>query len=215
MFVNRAPMQAKIRIVIPFYSEFEAVKPGLAALRSTSIVFDVQPAQGPYVHNNRNMGVNGGRSNSTFQGPLEGYTHFLFIDSDISFIPKHVDVALKHDAPVVTLPYLRHENDGLYQVGELGPGLRIEKRYGKTERGLKHVTFTGGGFLLVKADVFSTLKFPWFHQSAITLGDESFSVGEDVILSHKLNHAGIPILCDFDNPVKHRLRSMEDFDVGF
>lgn len=208
-------MQPKLRIVIPFYSEFEALKPGLHALRDTNIACDVQPVQGPYVHNNRNAGVNAGRSEATFQRPLEGYTHFLFLDSDIGFMPKHVDIALKHDAPVVTLPYLRHESDGLYQVGELGPDLKIISRYGKGEKGLRSVTFAGGGFLLVRADVFGRLKFPWFHQGVMTVGDESYAVGEDVIFSHKLSLNGIPILCDFDHPVGHRIRRPEDFNVGF
>ncbi len=208
-------MKPKVLIVIPFYSEFEAVKPGLRALRSSGIDCAVQPVQGPCVHNNRNLGINGGRSQATFQGPLEGYTHFLFIDSDISFTPAHLHVALMHKAPVVTLPYLRHEDDGFYQVGELGAAYQIEKRYDKYERGLRGVSFTGAGFLLVAASVFPMLKFPWFHHSVVTLGEESFSVGEDVILSHKLNEAGIPILCDFDYPVQHRLKSMGDFDVGY
>ncbi len=208
-------MTHKIKIVIPFYSEFEAVKPGLRALRNWNIDFDVQPVQGAYVHENRNMGVNSGRSFATFQGPVEGYSHFLFIDSDISFTPSHLHIALRHAAPVVTLPYLRHEGDGLYQVGELGPNSLIQSRYGRHDRGVKHVTFTGGGFLLVAAEVFPMIKYPWFHHSVTTIGDESFPLGEDVIFSHKLLMAGIPILCDFDYPVKHRLRSFGDFDVSF
>ena len=204
-----------IRIVVPFYSEFEAVKPGLRALRSAGVEFDVQPVQGPLVHNNRNLGVNAARSQATFQSAVEGYSHFLFIDSDIGFTPAHVHNALKHKAPVVTLPYLRHENDGFYQVGELGPNYSITKRYDRYERGLRQVTFTGAGFLLVASSVFGLLKFPWFHHSAITVGEESFAVGEDVLFSYKLTRADIPILCDFDYPVQHRLRRPEDFDVGF
>jgi hypothetical protein len=208
-------MAPKVKVVIPFYSEFNAVKPGLKALKESGILFDVQPVQGPCVHNNRNLGINAGRSQATFQGAVEGYTHYLFIDSDISFTPAHVHVALKHKAPVVALPYLRHEDDGFYQVGELGLNYRIEKRYDKYERGFRHVSFAGAGFLLVDSAVFASLKFPWFHHSAITIGEESFSVGEDVIFSHKLVAAGIPILCDFDYPVQHRLKKFGDYDVSF
>ncbi len=92
-----------IRIVIPFYSEFEAVKPGLRALRSSGIEFDVLPAQGACVHHNRNLGVNMGRSQKTHQDPIEGYSHFLFVDSDIGFTPAHVRLALGYKADVVTL----------------------------------------------------------------------------------------------------------------
>lgn len=205
----------KLKIVVPFYSEFEAVKPGLRSLMASGILFDVQPVQGPYVHANRNLGINEGFSLSTFQKPLQGYSHALFIDSDISFTPEHVRAALSHGAPVVTLPYLRHENDSTYQVGELGPNLRIEKRYTTLEKGQRLVTFTGGGFLLVQASLFQDITYPWFHHQLVVDGDESYSVGEDVVFSAKLNQAGIPIVCDFDHPVKHRLRTPDDFDVSF
>ncbi len=49
----------------------------------------------------------------------------------------------------------------------------------------------------------------------MTQGDESYTVGEDVIFSHKLSLAGVPILCDFDHPVGHRIRHPEDFNVDF
>jgi len=208
-------MNPRILIVIPFYSEFEAVKPGLRALLGSGIEFKVQPIQGPYVHNNRNLGVNGGRSQATYQNPLEGFTHFLFIDSDNGFTPAHVNYALKLKSKVVTLPYLTHLDNGEYQVGEMDEDFIITKRYTKYERGVKAVGFTGGGFLLVEAPVFSEIAFPWFHHSLVTIGFESFSVGEDVVFSGKLREAGIPILCDFDHPVPHRLRKMEHYNVAF
>lgn len=205
----------KVKIVIPFYQEFEAVKPGLRALLGSGISFDVQPVQGPYVDTNRNLGVNAGRSHATYQNPLEGYSHYLFIDSDISFTPAHLRFALNHKAPVVTLPYLTHEDNGEYQVGELDAYYKIISRYNKYERGTKRVSFTGGGFLLVESGVFSEIVYPWFHHSVVTVGLDSFAVGEDVVFSAKLTEAGIPILCDFDHPVGHRLRKMEHFSVAF
>lgn len=209
-------MTPKIKIVIPFYSEFEAVKPGLKMLsKDRAIGFDVQPVQGPYVHCNRNLGVNLGRSSMTFQGAPDGYSHYLFLDSDIGFTPAHLYAALRHKAPVVTLPYLRHEDDGFYQVGELGPDFTINSRYNRHEFGVRHVTFAGAGFLLIESWVFGAIPFPWFHHSMVTVGEKSYAVGEDVMFSRKLLKAGIPTLCDFDYPVPHRLRSPEDFDVSF
>jgi len=208
-------MDPRLRIVIPFYNEFEAVKPGLRELTERGFLADVMPVQGPCVHNNRNLGINGGASQATWQTPAKGYSHFLFIDSDISFGMMHLEAALKADAPVVTLPYLGHEADGTYQVGEMNMDYHIVKKYSQDERGQRHVTYTGAGFLLVKAEVFPMLRFPWFHHSFITLGDESFSVGEDLVFCRKLMNAGFPILCDFDYPVGHRLRKLEHFDVSF
>ena len=205
----------RIRIVIPFYNEFESVKPGLRSLLGSGIEYDFIPVQGPRIGCNRNAGVNNLRSNKTRQSAVEGYSHFLFLDSDISFAPAHVHMALKADVPVFAFPYFRHENDGLYQVGELAEGKpRIEKRYGKADRGLREVTFVGGGFLLVKREIFGAIGFPWFHESILEVGPESFSVGSDVMFSHKVREAGISITCDLDHVVPHRLRRKSDFNVG-
>lgn len=204
-----------LRIVIPFYSEFDSVKPGLRALLGSGIRYEYLPCQGPYVHSNRNNGVNNMRSDKTVQDAVEGFTHFLFIDSDIGFQPAHVHIALKHDADVVALPYLRHEADGTYQAGELRPGFpTIKSHYGKNDRGIKHVTFVGGGFLLIKRHVFSEIAYPWFHQYLHTHGENSYSVGEDVMFCVKLRERGIKILMDFDHPVPHRPRRKAHFNVG-
>lgn len=204
----------RLRFVIPFYTEFDAVKPGLRSLKSSGLAFDYVPCQGPYVHSNRNNGVNDKRSDKTRQEPLEGYSHFLFQDSDMSSAPHHINIALRHNAPVVALPYLRHEADGTYQAGELDPDKPlIASYYSRGERGAKHVTFCGGGFLLVERHVFAELDYPWFHHSVLTVGENSYSVGEDVIFCSKLRAAGIPILMDFDYPVPHRPRRRTDFNV--
>lgn len=208
-------MAPRLKIVIPFYRDFEDAKPGLNALKTSGLDFVVQPVQGPYVHHNRNLGVGAGLSNATWQAAPSAYTHYLFIDSDIGFASAHVLLALKHDAPVVALPYLCHEDNGTYQVGEVGADYQIRHKYTTREMGLRHVTFVGGGFLLVKTDVFSRIAYPWFHHALVTKGEDSFSVGEDVVFSRKLAMAQIPILCDFDHPVQHRLRKWTDFDVSY
>lgn len=204
-----------IRIVIPFYSEFETVKPGLRAMLGSGIEYDLCPSQGSLVHNNRNAGVNNFRSSHRFQQPLEGYSHFLFIDSDIGFNPAHVSMALKHKGPIVVMPYLTHENHEQIQVGELEEDSPLIKmKFSKYERGIRQVTYTGAGFMLVERDVFATLTFPWFHCDLYIAGLRGYSLGEDVVFCNKLKNAKIPILCDFDHPVFHKPRKASDFDVS-
>jgi hypothetical protein len=204
-----------LRIVIPFYTEFEALKPGLRALLGSGIRYEYLPCQGPYVHSNRNNGINSMRSDKTRQEAVEGFSHFLFLDSDISFNPHHIHTALRHNAPVVALPYLRHEADGTYQAGELAPDApTVLSHYSRLEKGVKHVTFCGGGFLLVQRHVFGALTYPWFHHTIHTNGESSYSVGEDIQFCVKLRKAGIPILMDFDHPVPHRPRRKSDFNVS-
>jgi len=204
-----------IRIVIPFYQEFETVKPGLRAMLGSGIEYDLCPSQGALVHNNRNAGVNNFRSSQRFQQPVEGYSHFLFIDSDIGFNPAHVSMALKHKAPVVVMPYVTHENELMYQAGELEDDAPLIKmKYSCYERGLKHVTYSGAGFMLVERDVFSKMSFPWFHCSHYTANNFGYSVGEDVMFCCKLRGMDVPILCDFDHRVFHKPRKASDFNVS-
>ena len=208
-----------IRVVIPFYQELETVKPGLRDLRKSGVTFDVFPVQGPLIMNNRNMGVNNKRSQAVFQNAVEPYSHFLFIDSDIGFEARHVTFALRAKKPIVAMPYLRHENDGLYQAGdfETFDGSRIVHAHSDT-CGLLEVDFVGAGFLLVERDVFLKMRYPWFRHSVHEIECEDGSLiaentGEDVEFCKGARAVGVPIFCDFDHPVHHRLRRPEDFDV--
>lgn len=205
-----------LRIIVPFYAELEAVKPGLRALESSGILFQFTPIQGVYVDKNRNHGVNAGRSQKIHQAALEGFTHFLFIDSDVSFNPGHVRLALAHAAPVLALPYVEHFGARNYQAGELKPALPLlDYLYPQTTRGMKHVTFAGGGFLLVERDVFTALPYPWFRRGVVEVADCAEVVGEDYAFCDACRTANIPILCDFDHPVSHRPRKAEDFNVRY
>lgn len=204
-----------IRIVIPYYTEFEAVKPGLRDMRKAGIPFEYYPSRGPVIMTNRNLGVTENRSQKIFQEPPAHISHFLFVDSDIGFDAAHVRAALAHNKPILALPYLRHENDGLYQAGDFGDEARSTlNRFHVSTVGLLELDFVGAGFLLVKREVLAGMRYPWFRHDVVEIGDEADNRGEDVCFCIGAFEAGIPIYCDFDHPVRHRLRRQEDFDVS-
>lgn len=204
-----------IRIVCPFYSEIEAVKPGLRSLRNHGFDFDFAPVQGPLVHVNINKGIGGGFSDSIASEPLPGFSHFLIVNSDIGFDMSHVNAALQKNVDVCSLPYLRHD-DPSYQVGMLQDGVPlIDFNYALGTRGFKKVGFTGTGFVLIKRHVFEELAYPWFYMSVFKLDGNAYNIGEDINFSNDLRVPGIDIYCDFENPVYHKLRTEDDFDVQF
>lgn len=204
-----------IRIVCPFYSEFETVKPGLRSLRNCGFDFDFAPIQGPLVDININLGISGGFSDHILQEPLPGFSHFLIVNSDIGFEMEHVNAALQKNVDVCALPYLRH-NDPSYQVGMLKESVPlIDYHFALGTRGFKKVGFAGTGFLLVKREVFYKLTYPWFYMALFFKGENAYQIGEDVSFSNELRGHEIEMYCDFENPVYHKLRTEDDFDVKF
>lgn len=206
-----------LRIIIPFYSEFETCKPGLRELRAAGIPFDLILKQGALIYAARHHGINGGLTQAVRQDPPMGFSHFLFLDSDIGFRAEDVRSAMAWNLEIVAHPYLGHEGDGTYQCGELSHMQRgtIEKRYVSYELGMRRISFCGAGFLMVRRDVFRKLRYPYFRHELIESGDAAEMTGEDVGFCLNARDAGIPIHCDFDRPVYHRPRHREDFDVSY
>ncbi len=204
-----------IRIVIPFYSEFETVKPGLRAMRESGIPHEVLPSQGADIADNRNAGVNMRRSLAKRQPADAGFSHFLFIDSDIGFNPEHVRQLLKMDQAITALPYLTHRPNGEYQAGSLDASGAVTRRIGIRADGVRAVDFVGAGFLLVRRDVFPRLEYPWFRFGVGERGDTAWNLSEDVGFCLNAKRNGYSIYCDFDHPVYHKPRSAEDFNVRY
>lgn len=203
-----------IRVVLPFYSEFDTLKPSLRALKESDIPHEVQMVQGAFVAKSRNSGVTA--SQVRFQTLPKHITHYLFLDSDIAFTVADVRAAMAHDAPILGLPYFRHEGDGTYQAaGAMSAQGQLSLFLKAGIKGLQRIPFIGAGFLLVKREALETMAYPWFHHRVLNIEEMSENCGNDVGFCLAAREAGIPILCDFDRPVYHRLRRREHFDVSY
>lgn len=202
-----------LRVVIPFYSEFESAKEGLRSMKDAGMEFVYTANQGALIYAARNRGVNDGKNQRRMQEPLPGFSHFLFVDADISFTAEHVKTLLELDVPVATCPYLCHEHDAqkTYQCGELSLVGQILSRDKEGTRGVKARSFAGSGFLLVHRDVFRQLPYPWFHHRMVERYDFREQCGEDVGFCLALREEGFKIQVDFDHPVTHKLRKHADY----
>lgn len=131
---------------------------------------------------------------------MDGATHVLFVDSDMSFPAETLVGLLRHDVDVVALncptkqlpvsPTVRMKTeDGtvvpVYQRDALGFNNPLQK-----------VWRVGTGIMLVKIDVFKKLKRPWFFFSYDEKAGKD--VGEDWGFCQLCEENGIPVHVDFE-----------------
>lgn len=205
----------KIRVCVPFYSEFEFAKSGLKeCLKCSEIEFSVEPRQGTIISRLRNSLLNDGKSKKVSQSPVSNFDYFLFVDSDIGFTLDNVLKLLSQDKEIIASPYLCHDNNGTYQCGVFysdQPG-NIKYRYTIYEKGTKEVDFVGAGFLLIKRSALEKIEFPWFREMLLEVGQDADIIGEDIGFCLNARKSGLKVYCDFDNPVKHNLRTANSFN---
>jgi len=107
--------------------------------------------------------------------PEPGYSHFLFIDHDVSVkeAPKIVQAMIDENEPIIGLGYPMRGDPkrycaSLWPEGLCGPFQAASEASNVpvgTERGVLPVTWAGAGFLLVQREVFEALPYPWFRHS--------------------------------------------------
>ncbi len=204
-----------IRVIIPFYHDFETAKPGLRDMRAAGMEFDLHAHQGALIYVSRNRGINGGKSQKRVQDAAPGPSHFLFVDSDIDFTAADVAALLALKAPIAAAPYRCHNAPGLYQSGQLTLLGLVASQDPIETTGVQARSFVGAGFLLVERNVFRHLPYPWFHHRMIEKYETRELCGEDVGFCLSAREAGIPIKVHFDHPVTHALRSADQFALEF
>jgi hypothetical protein len=127
----------------------------------------------------------------------EGCTHILYVDSDMAFPPYAAQRMMQHDVPVVAANCSK-------RVRPLGVTARIKGGPEddsnqplwpvKGEEGLVKVETVGTALMMVKAEVFTKIEWPWFSQPWYE-ETERF-VGEDVFFCGRLAQAEIPVMVD-------------------
>lgn len=132
-----------------------------------------------------------------------GYTHVLFVDSDMAYEQKALEKALAHDDDVVTGLYFRRKGNHepvLYRAID-------QRRYDENgkikyhgfaevetdiERDYFPVAGCGFGFLLVKTDVLKRMQkevnISWFEPIP--------GMGEDLSFCQRLKEIDVKVMCD-------------------
>lgn len=139
-----------------------------------------------------------------------GATHLLWLDDDMAFPRDTALRLLEHDLPVVCGNYVRKnmEFDTVSENGTVEKDFDRINSVGKT--GLEQCDGTGMGCMMVTAEVFRTIKFPWFghrwyyRDRPMFLDDGLPNLDawrpsfEDRYLCDRITEAGFPIMLDHD-----------------
>lgn len=200
----------RIRVCVPFYSEFEAAKPGLEELDNCKeIDFVIEARQGALLSQLRNSLINDGLSSKKYQEAIEGFDSFLMIGSDSEFTLADILKMISHDKPIVSLPTLRHESETEYICGWfIKPVGVVGGNYTTEKKGLHSVSWSSACMMLIQREVFKKTEYPWYRQPIIVKGDLQEVTSESIGFCMNVANSGYKIWCDFDKPVGHMPRNL-------
>jgi hypothetical protein len=131
-----------------------------------------------------------------------GFTHLLFLDSDMSFPPDTLDRLIAHDKDIVAANYVMKEHParpvstGLDDM-RCSSIIIDEKTFVATpKRGLESVKAVGFGCCLIRTNVIRSLPQPWFD---MRWSDEYQAFqGEDASFCMNAIKRGFQVFIDHD-----------------
>ena len=197
-----------IKIIVPFYNHIndettESMK------RLSPDLYTIQSVQGTYIGDSRDFGVLTESLSATRESNqiLNGkYSHFLFVDADMFFNPQDITALVEHDLPVVSGAYCLSTTEKLWCAGKIIDRW-IYACHKSSVLSLEQCDFCGGGFLLVKAEVFEKVPRPWFRyiMDYYDVDGEPYSVQwkEDIGFCMHLVKHGYKIMVDFNTVIGH------------
>ena len=206
----------KIKLIVPCFSSLEyasqkCFRESLDNLEKTVTAdYNIQviPKTDPYISIARNTGVS---ESSLKHQIITDCDYCLFIDADTGFTFGNIVSLVNENKSVIggAVPY-RKECKTLskyYCGGNFIPGYPgfMCSFVDQQQTGVVKVDWAGGNFLLVRADVFSKIEYPWFCHGVLDNGDSAHEYGEDIGFCMKCLDAGIPIYlhCDLTPKLIH------------
>ena len=131
------------------------------------------------------------RARALHNAKHKGYSHTLFLDSDMRFPADSLDVLLAHDKDVVGCNYRRRAPS---DYGYLFTSMKGEKDVDSNgKHGLEEVDLIGFGVLLIKTSCLASLQEPYFAYA-----ERPMYEGEDHAFCQRCRDAKIPVLVDHD-----------------
>lgn len=152
-----------------------------------------------FISQNTNSPVDKARNELVHYALVNGADLIFFIDADNLFTDTAIDrlfkVMIEEKADLVTgiyfqkgkpyNPLLREYKHGGYFTIENPPLGKIIKIDG-----------CGMGHVLIKAEVFKKLKYPWFKFSYEKWGEKDIQLSEDLYFCREMMRAGMKMVCD-------------------
>ena len=135
--------------------------------------------------------VHVGREHLLASSLMQGATHVLWTDTDMTFPPEAAIRLAIRDKPVVACNYVDRCGQGRFMARRAGQRIAT----GPESTGLEAVDDVGMGFMLLRLDAVRDLPRPWFRHG---LNANDGDIGEDVIFCRALRAAGHQVYIDHD-----------------
>jgi GT2 family glycosyltransferase len=158
-------------------------------LKKLQVPYDVLTHESCYIHVNRERLV---------QRAIEGgYSHILFLDSDMFFEPDALEKLLEKDKDIIGIGYnYRGLPPRSTVMIETRDGEIIDEKHGD----LRKVAGMATGFLLINLKVFEKLSHPWFFYE---MDGHEVLQGDDFWFCEKARKAGFDIWSDDSQKIYH------------
>lgn len=190
-----------ICICIPYY---KTMSPAAAfSLSSLAGRYTVRGRGSALIYEARNWLINMGQSDIKKQSLDEEISHYLFVDSDMSFSEEHIRMLKDSDKLIISGACESRRHRGKYCAGMFGPNYSIGTYSTSDETGIRQVDWVGGAFLMVKREALEQMEYPWFRHVYIDMGFRANQTGEDIGFCINAKEKGIPIFVNLDCKVGH------------
>lgn len=125
---------------------------GIPTRPKSELELSFNPCKSPCIH--------GGRESLVELAIKSECTHLLFLDHDMSFDPRVIDVLFSRRLPVVVANYVMKKEDPVEFVAVGLDGKRVATVESST--GLEEIVYSGFGVSLFEVQVFKDTPQPWF-----------------------------------------------------
>ena len=170
--------------------------------------------EGTIIDDLRNDLINDKQGDVLYQIINQPFTHYLFVDSDIQFEVDDVKTLLSYDFDIVSGSYpMRQVRDmvcgGFFVMNGIDDGIGgLAGNHLYECNKIVEVDWVGGGFLLVKKEVFEKVSYPWFHRFMINKIDANGvkhrkQAGEDIGFCLNAKEHGLKVMIDHTTRVNH------------
>lgn len=198
-------METKILLGVPCLDSMKTET--VASIFSSTAVLEYRAVlhiqKSCYVHDARNKIVSGAIA--------KGFSHIMFIDSDMQFPPDSINRLVKQDKDVIGGVYFRRQIPHLPTINSLeNDKIVVPYQYPK-DKPFK-IWSIATGFMLIKIEVVKKIPYPWFGFGSY----KGQSMGEDVYFCRKVNDHNFQVWADPTIPVGHvgeYVYTVRDFDA--
>ena len=217
-----------IKIVTPCYNEAfynaSKAKESLDNLKDTLFSYSAFSAFGTRISALRNSLINENKSQLRRNQKLDDiYTHWLFVDSDISYTQNNIIQLLAHDKDIISGAYISKSNPDNFEAGITDVYGRNLSYVSKNSTGLNKIDgYVGLGFVLIKREALENMEYPWcaeytvcYNKDGVYKEQWEYSEGdngeicevfaEDAYFCKNAREKGLDIFLDCNCLVEHNI----------